>query len=275
MTFRVVRTNQYNQDLGLIHSTNGNHLESPKEGSSIDHQVSVAQDAVPLQIIEPTPVAKAEQPTVLTSKSKKRNLRLPKGSDDENVEERVAVENVENVEKPITVDVTVGEIVVEPTEEDRHASAQLETTDDVDVIIEQVIAETSQLATDEGDQYFAETNVGEIVFGDTPVDKADDLEQWFDRSYEVFVSRDTEQLIVSTSDLDKGTVTAETVAGEQQVPMFVEKETFAESEGNTVILFPADIVRLSDIASSQILLTVTAMYSNSDGLFNRLRERKI
>ncbi|KZV40605.1 hypothetical protein F511_33156 [Dorcoceras hygrometricum] len=32
MTFRVVRTNQYNQDLGLIHSTNGNHLESPNEG---------------------------------------------------------------------------------------------------------------------------------------------------------------------------------------------------------------------------------------------------
>ncbi|KZV35766.1 hypothetical protein F511_33264 [Dorcoceras hygrometricum] len=41
MTFRVVRTNQYNIDLGLIHSTNGNHLESPKEGSSIDHQVTI------------------------------------------------------------------------------------------------------------------------------------------------------------------------------------------------------------------------------------------
>ncbi|KZV41791.1 hypothetical protein F511_37636 [Dorcoceras hygrometricum] len=41
MTFRVVRTNQYNQDLGLIHSTNGNHLESPKEGSSIGHQVTI------------------------------------------------------------------------------------------------------------------------------------------------------------------------------------------------------------------------------------------
>ncbi|KZV57749.1 Multidrug resistance protein ABC transporter family [Dorcoceras hygrometricum] len=38
MTFRVVRTNQYNQDLGLIHSTNDNQLESPNEGSSIDHQ---------------------------------------------------------------------------------------------------------------------------------------------------------------------------------------------------------------------------------------------
>ncbi|KZV23760.1 vacuolar amino acid transporter 1-like [Dorcoceras hygrometricum] len=41
MTFRVVRTNQYNQDLGLIHWTNGNHLESPNEGSSIDHQVTI------------------------------------------------------------------------------------------------------------------------------------------------------------------------------------------------------------------------------------------
>ncbi|KZV13665.1 hypothetical protein F511_45170 [Dorcoceras hygrometricum] len=41
MTFRVVRTNQYNQDLGLIHSTNGNHLESPNEGSSIDQQVTI------------------------------------------------------------------------------------------------------------------------------------------------------------------------------------------------------------------------------------------
>ncbi|KZV46665.1 hypothetical protein F511_10830 [Dorcoceras hygrometricum] len=35
------KTNQYNQDLGLIHSTNGNHLESPNEGSSVDHQVTI------------------------------------------------------------------------------------------------------------------------------------------------------------------------------------------------------------------------------------------
>ncbi|KZV40695.1 hypothetical protein F511_24628 [Dorcoceras hygrometricum] len=34
-------TNQYNQDLGLFHWTNGNHLESPNEGSSIDHQVTI------------------------------------------------------------------------------------------------------------------------------------------------------------------------------------------------------------------------------------------
>ncbi|KZV22781.1 hypothetical protein F511_15526 [Dorcoceras hygrometricum] len=41
MKFRVVRTNQNNQDLGLIHSTNDNHLESPNEGSLIDHQVTI------------------------------------------------------------------------------------------------------------------------------------------------------------------------------------------------------------------------------------------
>ncbi|KZV35775.1 hypothetical protein F511_38923 [Dorcoceras hygrometricum] len=41
MTFRVVRANLYNQDLGLIHSTIGNHLESSNEGSSIDHQVTI------------------------------------------------------------------------------------------------------------------------------------------------------------------------------------------------------------------------------------------
>ncbi|KZV29113.1 hypothetical protein F511_06608 [Dorcoceras hygrometricum] len=35
------KTLQYNQDLGLFHSTNGNHLKSPNEGSSIDHQVTI------------------------------------------------------------------------------------------------------------------------------------------------------------------------------------------------------------------------------------------
>ncbi|KZV40399.1 hypothetical protein F511_43460 [Dorcoceras hygrometricum] len=35
------KTNRYNQDLGLFHSTNGNHLESPNEDSLIDHQVTI------------------------------------------------------------------------------------------------------------------------------------------------------------------------------------------------------------------------------------------
>ncbi|KZV23017.1 BTB/POZ domain-containing protein [Dorcoceras hygrometricum] len=54
MTFRVARTNQYNRDLGLIHSTNGNHLESPNEGSSIDHQGPINADPPPAKPTEAT-----------------------------------------------------------------------------------------------------------------------------------------------------------------------------------------------------------------------------
>ncbi|KZV25890.1 hypothetical protein F511_30425 [Dorcoceras hygrometricum] len=64
ITFRVVRTNQYNQDLGLIHSTNGNHLESPNEGSSINHQVTIHLHAqnIPMfcwgTVADPDPVSR-------------------------------------------------------------------------------------------------------------------------------------------------------------------------------------------------------------------------
>ncbi|KZV24083.1 cation/H(+) antiporter 15-like [Dorcoceras hygrometricum] len=45
MKFREDWTNQYNQDLGLIHSTNGNHLESPNEGSrSPGHYLSACSE---------------------------------------------------------------------------------------------------------------------------------------------------------------------------------------------------------------------------------------
>ncbi|KZV35392.1 zinc finger family protein [Dorcoceras hygrometricum] len=163
--------------------------------SSMD-MVSVAQDAVPFQIIEPTPVVTAEQPPVPKRKSKNRRLRLPKGSDDENVEERVAVENVENVEKPINVEVTVGETVVEPTEEERHASAQMETTDDVDVIIGQVIAETYQLATDEE---VTDVRKGTSIESQTS-DKADEFIQCLDLYYEEFhalkAARTVEQQVI-------------------------------------------------------------------------------
>ncbi|KZV58398.1 hypothetical protein F511_28277 [Dorcoceras hygrometricum] len=48
------KTNQYNQDLGLIHSTNGNHLESPKEGSSIYHQGPSNADPPPAKPTQAT-----------------------------------------------------------------------------------------------------------------------------------------------------------------------------------------------------------------------------
>ncbi|KZV34501.1 hypothetical protein F511_27303 [Dorcoceras hygrometricum] len=217
--------------------------------------VSIAQDAVPLQIIRPTLVATAEQPPVPKRKSKKSRLVLSSVSNDENVEKRVAVENIENIEKSVTVEVTVEEYVVEPTEEERHASAQVETTDDVDVIVEKVIAETSQLVTDEADQLFGDTDVGEIVFGDTPVDKADDLEQWFDRSYEDFVSRDAEKLIVSTSELNKGTIAESEGSKDVVVAKAIVKSVSSYQNDEEQMSLDDLLMQISD---DMMLLSVTA-----------------
>ncbi|KZV31146.1 glycine C-acetyltransferase [Dorcoceras hygrometricum] len=107
-------------------------------------------EAVPLTIIEPTPATTAEKSPLPKHKSKKRKLVLPRDSDDETVEER-----------QVTVEVADEEPVV------KH-------TDEVDVIIGQVLVETSQMGKDEAEQLeqtFDETNVEEIFFEDTAVDK--------------------------------------------------------------------------------------------------------
>ncbi|KZV27303.1 adoMet-dependent rRNA methyltransferase spb1 [Dorcoceras hygrometricum] len=72
MTFRVVRTNQYNQDLGLIHSTNGNHLESPNEGSSIDHQVTIHLHAQNITMFPTTETCFLGCPSVLNEQELER-----------------------------------------------------------------------------------------------------------------------------------------------------------------------------------------------------------
>ncbi|KZV26608.1 hypothetical protein F511_08132 [Dorcoceras hygrometricum] len=120
-------------------TTKGKSVSS-KENLDI---LPVAQETVPLQIIEPTLVAPAEQPSVPKQKSKKRRLRLPKDSDDENVESvdvqraetAVDISEEETVSvfeesEPIVANVPVAESA---TEEVIPTSA-----DDVDVIIEQI-----------------------------------------------------------------------------------------------------------------------------------------
>ncbi|KZV32712.1 hypothetical protein F511_19154 [Dorcoceras hygrometricum] len=49
----IASVTRYIQDLGLIHSTNGNHLESPNEGSSIDHQVTIHLHAQNITMFPP------------------------------------------------------------------------------------------------------------------------------------------------------------------------------------------------------------------------------
>ncbi|KZV49478.1 ribonuclease H protein [Dorcoceras hygrometricum] len=216
--------------------------------------VTVAQDAVPLQIFEPTPAATAEQPPIPKRKSKKRRLVL---SDDENIEERVDVETVENVQQHVIVEEP---IVEHNAEEERHVSTHEGTiTDDVDVIIGNVLAETSQFETiegEQGEQHFDETANGDIASGSSLVDQSDNLEQWF----EDFVSRDAETVFTSNSDLDRGTEIVGTVSDEEQLQVFVEKETVEKSAGSN----PTDEEQLSlddllmQISDDMMLPSVTA-----------------
>ncbi|KZV17676.1 UDP-glucuronate:xylan alpha-glucuronosyltransferase 2-like [Dorcoceras hygrometricum] len=86
--------------------------------------VPVAQDAVPIQIVEPISVVPAERPHAKKRKAPKRKLRLSIGADDEIVDKEPDVESVVEQQKEQT------------------------TVDDVDNIIEQVLAKTAQMETD-------------------------------------------------------------------------------------------------------------------------------
>ncbi|KZV32676.1 hypothetical protein F511_21223 [Dorcoceras hygrometricum] len=148
-----------------------------------------------------TTVGKAAK-TVLPSKPKrkapKRRLKLPVESDDEIVEEETTVGVIaEKDSVPARADVVDQEI---------------STADDVDNIIEQLIAETAQFETD-----FGGTNVGETNFGDQAVQRADEMEHWFNVSYEEFVDREADRMVESGSDTNEEIVTdkvTETDVGE-------------------------------------------------------------
>ncbi|KZV41531.1 hypothetical protein F511_32373 [Dorcoceras hygrometricum] len=109
---------------------------------------------------------------------------------------------------------------------------EISTTDDVENIIEQVISETTQFETDVGGK-----NVGETTFGDQAVQRADEMEHWFNVSYEEFVAREADRMGESGSDTNEEIVTdkvteidaGETADGEQTVQRSNEKEKDAES----------------------------------------------
>ncbi|KZV39392.1 mucin-2-like [Dorcoceras hygrometricum] len=110
----------------------------------------VVQEAVPLQMIAPIQVAPTEQPPVPKRKTQKRKRKLILSPDDEIVDSETATAEPvfgDSVEE----ESILGRIVVEQgpaaesIEEKENEPAVESTADDVDTIIEQVIAETAQL----------------------------------------------------------------------------------------------------------------------------------
>ncbi|KZV53597.1 ethylene receptor 2 [Dorcoceras hygrometricum] len=163
-------------------------------------------EVVPLQIIEPTEAAPTEQPPFAPKrKIQKKKRRLVLGSDDE------------TVEQPAAEVATVADV----------ANAGISTADVVDIIIRQVLAETAQIGPDEEEQDFGGldvvgTAVSESGVGEQAAPRVDELEKWFNLSYEEFHSRDADQPVVTASDTDEEMETVEfgTCVEEQQLQIF-------------------------------------------------------
>ncbi|KZV42351.1 putative inactive tRNA-specific adenosine deaminase-like protein 3 [Dorcoceras hygrometricum] len=137
--------------------------------------VSVALDAKPIQTVDPTSAMPAAHPPAPKRRAPKRKVRMTAGSDDEFVEKESAMETAVVVQKAST------------------------SADDVDTIIEQVVAETAQMDTDAEGTNVSEPDVG-VQAGQ--INDATE-EHWFNASYEEFVAREASRMIESGSDTDE------------------------------------------------------------------------
>ncbi|KZV26578.1 hypothetical protein F511_07543 [Dorcoceras hygrometricum] len=166
--------------------------------------VAVAQEAVPIQIIEPIPAAPA----------------------DDEMEEQPADEvAAENVEQP--ADEVAGETIVkefdEPAVETTAEEIRTTSADDVDIIIKQVIADTAQMGPDAEDHGVGAPNIEDQPAGTTVGEK-----QRFDLPYEdIFAQMDADRPIVTHSDTDEEmeTIGAGTGVGDQQLHSFVTADS--------------------------------------------------
>ncbi|KZV58195.1 hypothetical protein F511_31288 [Dorcoceras hygrometricum] len=105
----------------------------------------VAQDVVPIQVIDPTPAAAAIKSPALKRKSRKRRLVLTTGSDDETMGQQELVKDTDK--------------------------AAAKTYDEVDIIIEQVLEETLMLGVNEEEH--GGQGVDDTMF-------IEDFAQWLD-----------------------------------------------------------------------------------------------
>ncbi|KZV39276.1 hypothetical protein F511_28301 [Dorcoceras hygrometricum] len=178
-----------------------------KTGSAKETLETLPVESVPLQMIGPIPVVPTEQPPVPKRKIQKRKRGFILGSDDEIVGSEPVVGSsivgeaaVEAVDDMAEKDVeTVVERVGISKEETVVLNEGISTTDEVDIIIEQVIAETAKIDTDVGDQDVVTSKVGDKTAG-----TADEFEVWFNLSSEDIQARlDADRPLETASDTDE------------------------------------------------------------------------
>ncbi|KZV43987.1 hypothetical protein F511_34110 [Dorcoceras hygrometricum] len=161
-----------------------------KKRTRVGKAAAVATDSalevVPVQVFAPISTVPPPEPK---GKIQNRKRRLALGSDDEIFGE------------PTTVAV---EVAIENIVDEQRVEMPV---DPVDQIIEQVIAETAQVETDVG-----RTNDSGPDVEDQGVKTADEIELWFNLSYEKFHDRQAEGMVESANDTEEEFVSEKVTA---------------------------------------------------------------
>ncbi|KZV58594.1 patatin-like protein 2 [Dorcoceras hygrometricum] len=147
-------------------------------------KTKVASKKRPADVVATKPIVKKKRAT----KRKPVNESVDEQVAESTTDEETVVENiVEKIDEPVSL----------PTEAD-VVNEGISATDDVDVIIEQILAETAKIGTDEDDQDAGTSDVGDKTA------KTDDREKhWFDLSYEEIIAQMTERPVVTPCDTDE------------------------------------------------------------------------
>ncbi|KZV49972.1 hypothetical protein F511_26545 [Dorcoceras hygrometricum] len=182
--------------------------------------VDVAQEAVPIQMVEPSTAAPASE-GIFTQPASEDEIPTDPPAD-EVVGVTVDVEAADEGpnEEPAAGDATrINEPTTEPAVTE-FVNEEPSTADDVDIIIEQVLADTAQISVDEEEQVVR--TLGE---GNQPAGTAKEP-QWFDLPYDDLIARwDAERPVVTASDTDEEEETMDVGAagGDQKVQFSVEE----------------------------------------------------
>ncbi|KZV51503.1 hypothetical protein F511_35024 [Dorcoceras hygrometricum] len=187
--------------------------------------VAVAQEAVPIQMVEPTTASPAAEDIFAQPVAEDEIPANPPADEvaGETVDEEAADEGA--YEEAADGDTAR---VNEPTSEPAMADIVYEepsTADEVDVIIEQVLADTAQIRVDEEDQVVRTLGEGNQRAGTA------EERQWFDLPYYDLIARwEAERIFTTPSDTDeeieteRAVGTADGVQPESSQPEYIVEE---------------------------------------------------
>ncbi|KZV58341.1 hypothetical protein F511_22070 [Dorcoceras hygrometricum] len=228
--------------------------------------VAVAQEVVPIQMVEPTTAAPAAED--IFSQPAVEDEIPADPTTDEVAGEAVDEEAADECAYEETADgdaARVNEPASEPAVAD-IVNEEPSTADDVDIIIEQVLADTAQIRVDQDDQIVRTS--GE---GNQPAGTAEER-QWFDIPYDDLIARwDAERMVTTLSDTDEeietesAVGTADGVQTESSQSEYIVEEPddmeMSDDERSVDELIDAD----EKMSLDEIILTIPA---------ERLRELK-